>query len=150
MQSIKTQPPMVTCLQCARYKLDSTLYTIVEWKIADVRCDVVQCLSLIMVSNSYSWTKELHCGRWRDIPPGLCQFPLAQRHSSGTIIQNAIQVQHWRLGVCREAPSEHSNPWPYRTTNVMHWILFIRQILLLSSTCTTVSSWRWVLDTRNM
>ena len=26
-------------------------------------------------------------------------------------------------------------PWPYKTTNVMHWILFIRQILLLSSTC---------------
>jgi len=25
--------------------------------------------------------------------------------------------------------------WPYKTTNVMHWILFIRQILLLSSTC---------------
>ena len=25
--------------------------------------------------------------------------------------------------------------WPHRTTNVMHWILFIRQILLLSSTC---------------
>jgi len=24
---------------------------------------------------------------------------------------------------------------PYKTTNVMHWILFIRQILLLSSTC---------------
>ena len=23
--------------------------------------------------------------------------------------------------------------WPYKTTNVMHWILFIRQILLLSS-----------------
>ena len=25
--------------------------------------------------------------------------------------------------------------WTYKTTNVMHWILFIRQILLLSSTC---------------
>jgi len=25
--------------------------------------------------------------------------------------------------------------WPYKTTNVMNWILFIRQILLLSSTC---------------
>ena len=25
--------------------------------------------------------------------------------------------------------------WPYKTTNVMHWKLFIRQILLLSSTC---------------
>ena len=25
--------------------------------------------------------------------------------------------------------------WPHKTTNVMHWILFIRQILLLSSTC---------------
>ena len=25
--------------------------------------------------------------------------------------------------------------WPNKTTNVMHWILFIRQILLLSSTC---------------
>ena len=25
--------------------------------------------------------------------------------------------------------------WPYKTTNVMQWILFIRQILLLSSTC---------------
>jgi len=28
-----------------------------------------------------------------------------------------------------------SYAWPYKTTNVMHWILFIRQILLLSSTC---------------
>jgi len=25
--------------------------------------------------------------------------------------------------------------WPYKTTNVMHWTLFIRQILLISSTC---------------
>jgi len=24
---------------------------------------------------------------------------------------------------------------PYKTTNMMHWILFIHQILLLSSTC---------------
>lgn len=66
-----------------RCKLYSTLYRIVEWKITDVRCDIVLCLSLIMASNSYCCTKELHCGGWRDIPPGLCQFPLAQRHSSG-------------------------------------------------------------------
>jgi hypothetical protein len=49
----------------------SALYRIVEWKITDVRCDVVRWPSRIMESNSYSYTTELHCGRCRDIRPGL-------------------------------------------------------------------------------
>ena len=44
--------------------------------------------------------------------------------------------------------------WPYKTTNVMHWILFTRTLIESDGTicclCTTMSSWRWVLDTRNM
>jgi hypothetical protein len=34
----------------------------VEWKITDVRYEVVRRLPLIMASNSYSCMKELHCG----------------------------------------------------------------------------------------
>ena len=122
-----------------------------------------------------------------------------------------IEIEVWyaeKKGCPRERNLREiytENNWPYKTTNVMHWILFIRQILLLSPTCfeyqvlifrrtwlytssiwyrhsrvlvpcwyaaiaayqqdtrtliesdgticclcTTMSSWRWVLDTRNM
>jgi len=93
-----------------RYKLDSTLYRIVEWKITDVRCDIVPCLSLIMASNSYCCTKELHCGGWRDIPPAC-----ANSHSpSDTPVVPSFKTWYrcstggWVS--YREAPSEHSKP----------------------------------------
>ena len=94
-----------------RCKLDGKLHRIVEWKITDVRCDIVLCLSLIMASNSYCCTKELHCGGWRDIPLGLCQFPLAQRHSSGIpSFKTWYRCSTGGWVSYREAPSEHSKP----------------------------------------
>jgi len=48
---------------------------------------------------------------------------------------DSYNKSQWRCTVSQLYLVKNSTCWPYKTTNVMHWILFIRQILLLSSTC---------------